>query len=140
MIAPSFDEEIDRYHQAVPGIMQGDPALIKELYSRLADVSLANPLGGIAHGWAQVEARLDLAARHYSEGTLLGFDTISSYAARDTAYLVELEHFRAKAGDGTVAEDFTLRATSIFRREEGFWKLVHRHSDATAHAPARHAN
>ncbi|MDT0194548.1 nuclear transport factor 2 family protein [Arthrobacter sp. AB6] len=137
MLAPSFQEEVDRYHLAVPEITQGNPGPIKELYSRLDDVTLANPFGGIARGWAQVEARLDQAARQFQDGQMLGFDTISSYTARDTAYLVETEHFRARLDGAATAEEFALRVTSIFRREEGYWKLVHRHADPAARPQSR---
>ncbi len=139
MLAPSFEEEVARYHLAVPEITRGNPQAVKDLYSRLDDVTLANPLGGIARGWAQVEARLDQASRYYAEGEMLGFETITSYTARDTAYLVETEHFRARVGSGQVAEEFALRVTSIFRREEGLWKLAHRHADTNAHPRARRA-
>ncbi|WP_411375940.1 YybH family protein [Arthrobacter sp. MPF02] len=136
MLAPSFQEEVDRYHAAVPEITRGNPDPVKELYSRLDDVTLANPFGGIARGWAQVEARLDQAARQFQDGEMLGFDTVTSYTARDTAYLVETEHFRARL-DGGAMEEFALRVTSVFRREEGYWKLVHRHADPAARPQSR---
>jgi ketosteroid isomerase-like protein len=137
MLAPSFQEEVDRYHQAVPGITQGDTGPIKDLYSRLDDVTLANPFGGIAKGWAQVEARLDQAARQFRDGEMLGFETVTSYTARDTAFLVETEHFRARLDGAAAPEEFALRVTSVFRREEGYWKLVHRHADPAARPQAR---
>ncbi|WP_426998682.1 YybH family protein [Pseudarthrobacter sp. N5] len=139
MIAPSFEDEVERYHRAVPEITRGNPEPVKELYSRLEDATLANPFGGVARGWAQIESRLEQAASHYSDGEMLGFETVVSYAARDTAYLVETEHFRAKVDDRDTPDEFALRVTSIFRREDGLWKLVHRHADTAAQPQARHA-
>jgi len=137
MLAPSFQEEVDRYHAAVPEITRGNPEPIKELYSRLDDVTLANPFGGIARGWAQVEARLDQAARQFQDGEMLRFDTITSYKASNTAFLVETEHFRARLDGAGATEEFALRVTSVFRREEGYWKLVHRHADPAARPQSR---
>jgi ketosteroid isomerase-like protein len=137
VLAPSFEEEVHRYHLAVPEITRGNPDAVKELYSRLDDVTLANPFGGIARGWAQVEARLDQASRQFQDGEMLGFDTITSYTARDTAFLVETEHFRARLEGAALAEEFALRVTSIFRREEGYWKRVHRHADPAAKPQSR---
>ena len=137
MLAPSFEEEVHRYHLAVPEITRGNPAAVKELYSRLDDVTLANPFGGIARGWAQVEARLDQASRQFQDGEMLGFDTITSYKALNTAYLVETEHFKARVEGAPAPEEFALRVTSIFRREEGYWKLVHRHADPAAQPQSR---
>lgn len=139
MLAPSFEEEVDRYHLAVPEITRGNPGPVKDLYSRLDDVTLANPFGGIARGWAQVEARLDQASRYFQDGEMLGFDTITSYKALNTAYLVETEHFKARVEGAPAPEEFALRVTSIFRREEGLWKLVHRHADPAAQPQSRHS-
>jgi ketosteroid isomerase-like protein len=32
--------------------------------------------------------------------------------------------------DGVPVEPYTLRVTHIYRRENGVWKIVHRHGDA----------
>jgi len=42
---------------------------------------------------------------------------------------VEVEHFRAKVGDSDDLATIRLRVTSVFRLEDGTWKLVHRHAD-----------
>jgi ketosteroid isomerase-like protein len=47
----------------------------------------------------------------------------------ELAYLVEMERFEAKVGAREDATPVTLRVTSIFRPEDGPWKLVHRHAD-----------
>ena len=31
--------------------------------------------------------------------------------------------------DGVPVEPYTLRATQVYRREDGDWKVVHRHGD-----------
>jgi ketosteroid isomerase-like protein len=42
---------------------------------------------------------------------------------------VEVERFRAKVGGSDDLATIGLRVTSIFRPEDGTWKLVHRHAD-----------
>ena len=43
-------------------------------------------------------------------------------------YVVAIE--RSVAGThGSPPQTFTLRVTTIFRREQGDWKVVHRHGD-----------
>ena len=39
------DRLIDRYQRALDVFMQGNPELVKELFSHREDVTLANPLG-----------------------------------------------------------------------------------------------
>jgi ketosteroid isomerase-like protein len=48
----------------------------------------------------------------------------------ELAYEVALQGGRMKLGDSPDMVSVALRVTSIFRREEGGRKLVHRHGDA----------
>jgi ketosteroid isomerase-like protein len=52
----------------------------------------------------------------------------------DLAYIVELERFETKVGGADEITPVALRVTSIFRRESGEWKLLHRHADPTSSA------
>jgi ketosteroid isomerase-like protein len=40
-----------------------------------------------------------------------------------------LERWKAKVGGREDISDFDLRVTTTFRREDGAWKIVHRHAD-----------
>jgi hypothetical protein len=42
---------------------------------------------------------------------------------------VEIERAKAKIGGREEITPLALRATMIFRPEEGEWKIVHRHAD-----------
>jgi ketosteroid isomerase-like protein len=48
--------------------------------------------------------------------------------SEDLAYIVGYEHTMASVG-GAEPEAYDLRVTTIFRREHGQWKIVHRHAD-----------
>jgi ketosteroid isomerase-like protein len=52
----------------------------------------------------------------------------------DLAYIVELERFETKVGGADEITPVALRVTSIFRRESGEWKLLHRHADPISSA------
>jgi ketosteroid isomerase-like protein len=69
------------------------------------------------------------AASHYREGDAIGFDEISRYVTPDLACIVEVEHLKSKVGGHEEVAPVNLRVTSIFRREDGRWRLVHRHAD-----------
>ena len=47
----------------------------------------------------------------------------------ELAYLVEMERAKAKFGAGEDITSYALRATIIFRPEDGTWKVAHRHAD-----------
>ena len=48
----------------------------------------------------------------------------------DMAYTAGLEHTSASV-DGQ-PRTYTLRATQVYRREDGEWKVAHRHGDTVA--------
>jgi ketosteroid isomerase-like protein len=56
---------------------------------------------------------------------------IAAGASRDLAYLVALEHTTVSVS-GSPPLPYTLRATTVFRREDDEWKVVHRHADPVA--------
>jgi ketosteroid isomerase-like protein len=64
-----------------------------------------------------------------SDGQVVGFDEIARYTSRELATILEVEHWRARIGDRDSVEPFDLRVTTTFRRENGEWKIVHRHAD-----------
>jgi ketosteroid isomerase-like protein len=47
----------------------------------------------------------------------------------ELAYLVQIEHLESKVGEREEITPYALRATMIFRPEDGTWKVVHRHAD-----------
>jgi ketosteroid isomerase-like protein len=124
-----FDEVLEPYHLALGEIIKGNPEGYKKLYSHRDDVTLANPFGPPVLGWDEVARTLERAASHYTSGELTGFENVSKYVTAELAYLVEMERVEAKVGPRENAAPVALRVTSIFRPEDGTWKVVHRHAD-----------
>ncbi len=58
------------------------------------------------------------------------FDLVAADVSGDMAYMVGFEHI-ANSVVGVPVEPYTLRVTHIFRREDGEWKIAHRHADYT---------
>jgi ketosteroid isomerase-like protein len=68
-----------------------------------------------------------LAAR-WSGSTEYRFDLLAADVSGDLAYMIGFEHI-ANSVVGVPVEPYTLRVTHIFRRENGEWKIAHRHAD-----------
>ena len=131
------DLPLEEYHRAGLEITNGNPEVYKSLYSRRDDATLANPFGPPVRGWSNVSATLDRAAANYRDGEVVGFENVSSIVADDLAYTVEIESYRARVGGADEMTPVSVRVTSVFRRENGDWKLLHRHADPiTAPRPA----
>ena len=120
---------LEEYHRAGLEITKGNPDVYKTLYSRAEDATLANPFGPPARGWAEVSATLDRAAKHYRDGEAVGFENVSTVVTSDLAYTVEIERYRARVGGATDLTPVAVRVTTVFRREDNAWKVVHRHAD-----------
>ena len=129
MSTSDFDEVVEQYHLALGEFVKGNPEPVKKMSSHREDVTLANPLGPPVRGWEQVAAAGERAASLSREGEIVGFDIVAKYVTADLAYIVEVERFKAKVAGREDVTPLSLRVTSIFRREDGIWKLVHRHAD-----------
>jgi ketosteroid isomerase-like protein len=62
----------------------------------------------------------------------------STVIAPGLACTLEIESYRARVGGAGELASVSLRVTTLFRREDGVWKVVHRHADPiTATRPPR---
>lgn len=137
MESEDFDRVVEASHQALDQIAKGDPSGYFELYSRGEDATLANPFGPPARGTEQIQEAGRRAASNYRDGRVIEFETFAKYVTPDLAYILEIEHFETKVGGSDELSRVALRVTSVFRREGGNWKIVHRHADPiTALRPA----
>lgn len=137
-MAPEHDLPLEEYHRAGLEITNGNPDVSRALHSRRDDVTLANPFGPPVRGWSEVSPTLDRAAGNYRDGEVVAFENVSTVITPDLAYTVEIESYRARVGGADEMAPVAVRVTTVFRREEGVWKLVHRHGDPiTAPRPAQ---
>jgi ketosteroid isomerase-like protein len=128
-VAQDGELPLEEYHRAGLEITNGNPEVYKALFSRRDDVTLANPFGPPVRGWSDVSATLDRAAANYRNGEIVGFENVSTVITPDLAYTVEIESYRARVGGAEELVPVSLRVTTTFRREDGIWKVVHRHAD-----------
>ncbi len=128
MSESDFDDAVEAYRRAVNAFCKGDPGPVLELFSRRDDVTLANPLGPPRRGRTEVETATRDAATHVREGSCR-FEEVSRYTTPDLGYVLHLERAQVKLGESEEMARISLRVTTIFRREEGSWKVAHRHAD-----------
>jgi ketosteroid isomerase-like protein len=123
------DLPMDEYRRAGLEITRGNPDVYKALWSHRDDVTLANPFGPPVRGWDGVSERLDLAAGKYRDGQDFESENVSTVVTPGLAYTVEIERFRARVGGSDELTPIAIRVTTVFRREDGDWKVTHRHGD-----------
>ena len=129
MAALDLDQTIEQYHQALYEYVKGNPEPTLMIFSQRDDVSLANPLGPVALGRKAVEEAGRRAASHLRDGEHTGFENIVNVVTPDLAFFVWVERARVRLDGRQDLVPTALRVTTIFRKEEGVWKIVHRHAD-----------
>ncbi len=123
------DQLIEQFNRAQGEITKGNVEPALRLFSHREDVTLANPFAPPVRGWEQVAEVSERAASQFSDGEMVGYETIEKQVTPEFAYIVRVERGRAKVGGSEDITPITLRVTMIFRPEDGEWKIVHRHAD-----------
>jgi ketosteroid isomerase-like protein len=124
-----LSEAIEASHKALAAIIKGDVEPFLALYSDADDITIGNPFGPFAVGRDGTRAAGSRAASNYSDGEIVGFDLIGTYATGDLACVVEVERFSVRLANAPEPSSVALRVTSLYRREADGWRLVHRHAD-----------
>ncbi len=134
--ANDFAEFLTRADSAQVQLQQGVPEPYKALWSHGEDITLAGGFGGrIEQGWAQVSKRLDWAGSNFVNGRN-EIRRLAFAASGDVGYLVQTEHVIFST-PGALSAERNYRVTMLFRRENGVWRIIHRHADSqtTKEAP-----
>lgn len=130
MSTVDFDEAVEQYHAALREFVKGNPGPNEERFTHQEDVTLANPIAPVAHGWEQVAGTMERAAAQIRDGEIIAFERVAQYVTSDLACIVEIERNMGRLGGKEDIVHFDLRVTTVFRPEDGTWKVVHRHADA----------
>ncbi len=131
--SPAAEKEIrdatTLFYDALNSALQGDLRPLSAVWSHRPDVSDLGGAGGRALGWNEVRTDFQNMGRLYPSGQITPQDTIVVVGG-DIGYSVCNETGRLRSSEGPMVS-FNRRATNIFRREDGKWKLIHHHADTT---------
>jgi ketosteroid isomerase-like protein len=120
-----------RLRDAEIALHNGDAAPRRAIWSRGDPVTV---LGAwkTATGQHELEDLFGLLAESFSDCTSYSFELVAADVIGDMAYTVGYEHTRASVNGAP--RTYTLRATQVYRREDGEWKVSHRHADTVPDA------
>ncbi len=129
------DRELDAFLAEVLPIIRamdtafhnGDPAPRAAAWSHRDPVTVFGALRNVS-GWDQIEPVFEALASRFSNGSF-EYEVLAAGVSGDLGYLAGMEHTIASVESGEPTE-YHLRVTTILRREDGRWKIVHRHADA----------
>ena len=122
----SFENFMSRCHEALAQQTKGHSEPFLELWSHTPDVTVMAAVGGYQSGFDDVSGLLSHVSKSLNWDTF-SVENLATGTAGDFAFTVELESL-TRTVDGN-EEAMTLRATQVYRRVDGNWKIIHRHGD-----------
>lgn len=108
-------------------VHKGDSSLRRAIWSRNEPVTVLGALKN-ANGQAELDGLFAHLADIFSNCTSYEFELMAAEVLGDVAYTVGFEHTAASVNG--VQHSYTVRATQIYRREDGQWSVAHRHGSA----------
>jgi ketosteroid isomerase-like protein len=123
-----LEATMPRLTEAETAILNGDASQRIAMWSHDEPVTLFGAAATRA-GWPEARRTFEQLGSIFSDCTAYEIEIVAAGASGDLAYLVAFEHATASV-NGVPSEPFTLRATTVFRREDGEWRIVHRHGDS----------
>jgi ketosteroid isomerase-like protein len=116
-----------RFYSALNILFTGNALPMKELWSHADDVTYMGPGGGYQIGWPRVSASWDRQAAMKLGGRVEPVQ-IQIVAGPEIAVVQNYEKGVNSNAAGQRAK-VLIRATSIFRMEQGHWKMISHHTD-----------
>nr|WP_269781711.1 DUF4440 domain-containing protein [Nocardia bovistercoris] len=113
-------------HAAETALHRGDPVPRQRLWSNSEPVTLFGAEVNRS-GRAELESTFEWLATRFTDCESIDYEVVAAGVSGDLAYLVAVERITATA-NGTPTS-YALRSTTVFRREQGEWRAVHRHGD-----------
>jgi len=126
--SPSIEVALERLTAALARVANGDVSEIKALYSHSEDATSFYGWGGYEKGWKAVSERWDWAGRQFKGGTV-SHRILTTVVSGDLAFTTAIETFRARMDGMERPTQWSNRVTHVFRREDGAWRLLHRHAN-----------
>lgn len=108
-------------------VHNGDAGPRRAIWSRNDPVTVLGAWKN-ASGQRELDELFDHLAGSFSNCTAYEFELLEAEVRGDTAYTVGFEHTTASVNG--VPRTYSLRATQIYRREDGEWRVAHRHGSA----------
>lgn len=118
---------VSKFYLALNQMFTGDVELMNEVWSHADDVTYMGPNGGLLVGWEQVGPIWEKQAALRLGGRVEPTD-MHITVGRDIAVTSNYE-MGENTPEGGETRNVSIRATNVFRREDGAWKMIGHQTD-----------
>jgi ketosteroid isomerase-like protein len=127
-VTEDFQRMLERQAEVGEVMYGGDPEPWMGLWSEQDPVSLFGAFGPCKTGRAELDRTFRWVGSRFSNGQDARFEVLVAEVCGEMAYSVGYETAQLSI-DGSDPQPWKLRVTHVYRREDGEWRLVHRHGD-----------
>lgn len=128
-MAQSFDDFMLDRKVASDAYISGDAGPLDAILTRHNPASFMGPSGLVIVGSNKSAAAQREGAAGFAEGSTGDFEIIEQGSDGNLGFWTGTQPAKVMLKGKDAPVEMTLRVTEIFRREDGDWKLVHRHAD-----------
>jgi ketosteroid isomerase-like protein len=121
-----------RLYEAELALHNGDAAPRLAIWSTNEPVTVLGAWKS-ATNHPEVNELFNELEKTFSDCTSYSYELKAADVAGDMAYTVGYEHTQASVNGEP--RSYTLRVTQVYRREDGEWKVAHRHGDTLSSEP-----
>ena len=124
-----FEDFMELRLKASTAFVEGDFEPLKRISVEQSPATIFPPPGICVQGVKEVNALNEKGAADFLPGAKNEFEVMHRDADGHLAYWTGIQRSTVKLKGHKDEVVFNLRVTEIFRKENGEWKLMHRHAD-----------
>jgi ketosteroid isomerase-like protein len=122
----TLEEASEGFYHALNATLGGDAGPMLELWSHSEDVTYMSPFGELLVGWEPVRDSWLAQAEQHLAGRV-DPEELRHFASPTLGFVVGFERGSVEI-DGS-STPVNIRATSMYRLEDGQWKMIGHHTD-----------
>ncbi len=124
-----FDQFMTQREEASNAFVNGEFEPLRKISTEMSPATIFGPKGDCIQGADKVNSANASGAKLFRPGSKNNFDIMHHAADENIAYWAGIQRMVVQMHGQERGIPMNLRVTEIFRREQGHWKLIHRHAD-----------
>jgi ketosteroid isomerase-like protein len=126
---PDFETFLRERERVSEAYINGNAGPLAAIATSHDPASFMPPSGDVVEDAETVSHAHADGAKAFSQGSTGRFEIVQSGSSGDLAFWTSIQHADVMMKGKDKPASMTLRTTKIFSREDGAWKLIHRHAD-----------
>jgi ketosteroid isomerase-like protein len=125
-VSTSLEQASEGFYDALNAMLGGDVGPMLGLWSHSDDVTYMSPFGELLVGWEPIRASWQAQADQHLGGRVEA-EELHLFSSQELGFVVGFE--RGSVEIDRVMTPVDIRATSMYRVEDGRWAMIGHHTD-----------